>query len=146
MEKRKKRTDKKLKLLLYDNGRLKARIVDYSTNEEYLLKKTKDLESLKDEMNRMTRSNSSVQSEYSSNLKQKDNDSTELLMLLARTKAEATKAQGEKEHLYYFLQESIKRIKKKSHHFDYAVADLSEKDLENVKAIFTDLGLGKYFN
>lgn len=143
-EKRTKIAEKKLKLLLYNNGRLKAKIVDFENTEQILRKKEKDYDRIKDELNKLSRSHTQKNEELISTLTKSNDDEkmmSELFMNLAEARSELATIQGEKENLFYFLQEALKKMKKKDDHFAYAVSALSEKDQEAVKALYKDLGL-----
>ena len=144
MDKREKRAEKKLKLLLYESGKLKAKIIDAEKNDLKLKDKEKELQKLKDEMKQYARSNEIKSTEIESShqaIAEKDKALSDLFMSLAQARAEATGVQSEKENLFYFFQEALKKIKKKEHHISYALSALSDKDIESVQTLYKELGL-----
>ena len=124
---------KKTKIILNENNKLKA--------ENYDLKdKLKELK-VKDEIIEKLKNDNKILN-LSLDIKKKEDDLQSSVVQIAQLKSELLLLKSEKDNLFYFMKELILKIKKKKdNHFNHAFSILSAQDQATAKELLQELGV-----
>mmetsp|Transcript_5813 Transcript_5813/g.5042 ORF Transcript_5813/g.5042 Transcript_5813/m.5042 type:complete len:127 (+) Transcript_5813:342-722(+) len=124
-------------MILQENNKLKAKIIDLERRIEESRVKDSQIEKLKKDNKDLN---------FTLDLKKKEESVTEdfkrAMMQLADFKAQNVNLETEKENLVYFIDHLIRKIKKKKdNHYDHAFSLLGDDDRESILEIYKKLGI-----